>query len=421
MIRQVLHTAPDLKLPANAGCCCVSRSKIMFGGGYQYLDPRLGRLYDVSDQIYEFDETDELKISDKKFSKGKSRPMMMTLRDGKLYALGFPQANPKLDLDHKYLPPFEVFDFKEKTWSILPDPPFDDLVGSPRSFNLCYATVDTTILLSSENSCTYRFNAASPSKGWKVHTASPLPCSIGRALVLNHRNYNIMFGYGSCHGADIRNFTIGVHLMDKNDYSWTHITSLLVLPPEIQAQLPRHFFPVEQYSIVHVGGRIICLVLHKFLLCEDSCGGERSPTSDTDMNNISCAVVTFEYFLSRCSETVKIKFNILGFRLLEFDDEPPWGASMLGAFLVGDPVQDGHALTDYGGKFPKATKGITLEPGDTLPDFLFKRATTSAVATMASVGCIPNQSSLVPVAASQQNHFPSCSCGPESVLPCADF
>ncbi|KAL6177506.1 hypothetical protein ACLB2K_049032 [Fragaria x ananassa] len=306
----------------------------MFGGGYQYLDPRDHcRLYEVSDQIYEFDETDELKISDKKFSKGKSDTMMMTLRDGKLYALGFPEPNPTPDLNHKYLPPFEVFDFKEQTWSILPDPPFDDLVDSPSCFSLCYATVDTTILLSAENSCTYRFDAACPSKGWKVHTASPLPCSIGRALVLNHRNYNSMFGYESCYGADIRNFTIGVHLMDKNDYSWTHIASLLVLPPEIQAQLPRHFFPVEQYSIVHVGGRIICLVLHKLLISEQSCGGERIPTSDTDMNSISCAVVTFEYFLSRYSKT--IKFNILGFRLLKFDDEPPCGASMLGAFLVG--------------------------------------------------------------------------------------
>ncbi|KAL6216256.1 hypothetical protein ACLB2K_009479 [Fragaria x ananassa] len=384
MIRQVLHTTPDLKIPCNAGCCCVSRSKIMFGGGYQYLDPRdHGRLYDVSDQIYEFDETDELKISDKKFSKGKSRTMMMTLRDGKLYALGFPQPNRTLDLHHKYLPPFEVFDFKEQTWSILPDPPFDDLVGSPSSFNLCYATVDTTILLSAENSCTYRFDAACPSKGWKVHTASPLPCSIGRALVLNHcSDYNIMFGYDSCYDAaqDIRNFTIGVHLMDTNDYSWTHISSLLVLPPEILA---------------------------------------RNPTSDTDIVHISCAVVTFEYFLSSYSKT--IKFNILGFRLLNFDDKPPCGASMLGAFLVGDPVQYGNAFTDYGGKFPKATKGITLEPGETLPDFLFERATTSAVATMASVGCIPNQSSLVPIAASQQNHFPSCSRGPVSVLPCADF
>ncbi|KAL6185626.1 hypothetical protein ACLB2K_041756 [Fragaria x ananassa] len=143
IIREVLHTAPDLKVPYNAGCCCVSRSKIMFGCGYQFPIPI--QRYQISDQIYEFDETDELKIR-------------------------FPEPNPTPD--HKYLLAFEAFDFKEQTWSILPDPPFDDLVGSPSSFNLCYATMDTSILLSAENSCTYRFDAACPSKGWKVHTAA---------------------------------------------------------------------------------------------------------------------------------------------------------------------------------------------------------------------------------------------------------
>ncbi|KAL6191382.1 hypothetical protein ACLB2K_037773 [Fragaria x ananassa] len=91
---------------------------------------------------------------------------------------------------------------------------------------------------------------------------------------------------------------------------------------------------------------------------------------------------------------------------------------MLGAFLVGDPVQDDNP---YGGKFPKATKGITLKPGQELPDFLFERETTSAVATMANVGCIPNHSSMVPGSASQQNYFPSYSLAPDSVLPCADY
>ncbi|KAL6194169.1 hypothetical protein ACLB2K_035253 [Fragaria x ananassa] len=103
-----------------------------------------------------------------RFSKGKSQTMMMTLPDGKLYALGFPETNLHPDL--KYLPPFEVFDFKEQTWSILPHPPFDDLVGSPSHFDLCYASVDTSILLSAQNTDIYRFDAAFPSKGWTVYT-----------------------------------------------------------------------------------------------------------------------------------------------------------------------------------------------------------------------------------------------------------
>lgn len=431
-LRQVLYTSPDLKLPSRPGCG-VFGSKIVFGGGQYLPEARLcAPPIEVSKEIFEF-ETDasepKIKRSENEFLSGKCQTMLMTLADGKLYALSSPQVQ-YVDHREEYMPAFEVFDATKKIWLPLPQPPFERLATKRLAtkfwnFDLCYATFENTILLSTPNACMYRFDAANPAKGWTKHSETPLPCTLGSPLVLKHSDDNyIMFAYHTSLDS-----ILGVYLMSSPGYALRHIASLVVLPPQLHLKLPPKFFPVDRYSIVHLGGRIVCLVLAKFIPSAHDCGF--CPAYCMAGRNcygyvkekMSIFVVTFEYFLS--PDSLTMDFNILDSHLLGFDtneygDLQSSSGYMLGAFFLGDPIQGGNDFTDHGVKSPKASKDINLNPGAKLSTSLCKRTTPFAVAAT-NVGCIPNHSSLVPIAAFQQNPAPSCSFGPDSILPYMNF
>lgn len=112
LLNQVLYTGPDLKLPSLPGCG-VFGSKIVFGGGQYFPEDRFGApRIETCKEIFEF-ETDasepKIKRSENEFLSGKSQTMLMTLADGKLYALSYPQKQ-YVNYRKVYMPAFEVFD-----------------------------------------------------------------------------------------------------------------------------------------------------------------------------------------------------------------------------------------------------------------------------------------------------------------------
>jgi hypothetical protein len=237
----------------------------------------------------------------------KPYPLLVEL-EGRLYALG---SSPITLLQS---PLFEVFNPTHQKWSPLQDPPvFKNPYARPDDFSC--VVVGTKFLVSSKcKEGVFCFDVTEPNPEWKILSSLPksLPFDYFNAFAVkdeeNKDGAFVIFSY--CHFPP-EEPSISVSIMSQQCDSWKTMKSLK-LP-----QLPPEFYSEQYTGFFHLGGRRLCLFMHKFF----SSGRygmfpvELQECSDKGL----LLVVPFEYkIINLGSDSCSVTANFEALRIIEY-------------------------------------------------------------------------------------------------------
>ena len=237
----------------------------------------------------------------------KPYPLLVEL-EGRLYALG---NCPRTLLQS---PLFEVFNPTHQKWSPLQDPPvFKNPYSRPDDFSC--VVVGTKFLVSSKfKEGVFCFDVTEPNPEWKILSSLPksLPFDHFNAFAVkdeeNKDGAFVIFSY--CHFPPEES-SISVSIMSQQCDSWKTMKSLKLpqLPPEFHSRQYTGFF--------HLGGRRLCLFMHKFFssLRYGMFPVEFPQYSDKGL----LLVVPFEYKIIKLgSDSCSVTANFEALRIIEY-------------------------------------------------------------------------------------------------------
>lgn len=237
----------------------------------------------------------------------KPYPLLVEL-EGRLYALG---NCPRTLLQS---PLFEVFNPTHQKWSPLQDPPvFKNTYSRPDDFSC--VVVGTKFLVSSKcKEGVFCFDVTEPNPEWKILSSLPksLPFDHFNAFAVkdeeNKDGAFVIFSY--CHFPPEES-SISVSIMSQQCDSWKTMKSLK-LP-----QLPPEFYSEQYTGFFHLGGRRLCLFMHKYFssLRYGMFPVEFPQYSDKGL----LLVVPFEYKIIKLgSDSCSMTANFEALRIIEY-------------------------------------------------------------------------------------------------------